>query len=92
MPHCLDDVNTTQRISFSISKLRCGPQKFNSKEIHITFAIFKVSSNKRGISVEKKRIHLNSDVFAALSVVAKAPYIYQHDTSISRSSPSFKHS
>ena len=55
----MEDVNKRRRISFSLSKLECGPQEINSREIRLHLPI----SN------------LKPDVFAAVAVVdAEAPY------------------
>ena len=69
----MGDVNKQRRISFSPSKLECGPQEINSKEIRLHFP-FSVNWNKP----EKDRktgTHFKSDVFVAVAVVdAKASY------------------
>ena len=68
----MEDVNSRQRISLSLSKLGCGPQEINSREIrlHLTFS---ANWNKPD-KFEKTRIHFKSDVLAAVAVVdAKDP-------------------
>ena len=63
----MEDVNKGRRISFSLSKLECGPQEINSREIclHLPFS---ANWNKRD-SVWKTGIHFKSDVFTAVAVV-----------------------
>ena len=58
---------------FSLSKLECGPQEINSREIllHLAFQEIGISATK----FEKARIHFKSDVIAAVTVDnAKARY------------------
>ena len=57
----MEDVNKRRRISFSLSKLECGPQEINFREIRIN-----------ATTIEKTRIHFKTDVFIAV-VDAKAP-------------------
>ena len=68
----MEDVNKRRRISFSLSKLECGPQGINSREIrlHLPFLAIGINATK----IEKKTgIHFKNDVFAAVAVVdAKA--------------------
>ena len=68
----MEDVNKRRRISFSLSKLECGPQEINSREIRLHLP-FSANWNKR----DKDRKNGNSfktHVFAAVAVVdAKAP-------------------
>ena len=72
----MEDVNKLQGIFLSFSKLKCGLQEINSREIllHLTFS---ANWNKRDIfKYEKARIHVKSDVFAAFAIVdAKAPFL-----------------
>ena len=68
----MDDVNKRRRISFSLSKLECGPQEINSREIrqHLPFSANWNTRDKDW----KTGIHFKTDVFAAVAVVdAKAP-------------------
>ena len=68
----MEDVNKRRRISFSLSKLECGPQEINPREIRLHLQ-FSANWNKRN-SVWKTGIHFKSDVFATVAVVdAKAP-------------------
>ena len=67
----MEDVNKRRQISFSLSKVKCGPQEINSREIrlHLPF-----SANWTRDSVWKTGILVKSDVFTAVAVVdAKAP-------------------
>ena len=69
----MEDVNKRQKKFLFLSKLECGPQEINSREIrlHLTFS---GNRNKRD-KVWKTRIHFKSDVFAAVAVVdAKASF------------------
>ena len=72
----MEDVNKRQQTFLSLSKLKCGLQEINSREIllHLTFS---ANWNKRDIfKYEKARIHVKSDVFAAFAIVdAKAPFL-----------------
>ena len=55
----MENVNKRRRISFSLSKLECGPQEINSREIRLHLPI----------------LNFKTDVFVAVAVVdAKAPY------------------
>ena len=77
MPNCefTEDVNKRRRISFSLSKVECGPQENNSTEIRLHLP-FSANWNKRD-SVWKTGIHFKSDVFTAIAVVdAEAPYYF----------------
>ena len=68
----MEDVNKRRRISFSLSKLECGPQELNSREIrlHLPFQQTGIHARK----IEKTGIHFKTDVFAAVTVVdTKAP-------------------
>ena len=68
----MEDVNKPRRISFSLSKLECGPQETNSREIrlHLHFQQIGINATK----IEKTEIHFKTGVFAAVVVVdAKAP-------------------
>ena len=68
------DVNKRRRISFSLSKLECGPQEISLREIRLHLQ-FSGNWNKRN-SVCKIGIYFKSDVFAAVAGVdAKAPYL-----------------
>ena len=70
----MEDVNKRRRISFSLSKLECGPQEINSREIRIHLGHFQ-QIGMNATNIEKKTgIHFKTDVFAAVTVVdAKAP-------------------
>ena len=48
MPNCkfMKDANKRRRISFSLSKLECGPQEINSREIRLHL-LFSANWNKR---------------------------------------------
>ena len=68
----VEDVNKRRRIYLSLSKLECGPQEIDSREIrqHLPFS---ANWNKRDKDW-KTGIHFKTDVFAAVAVVdAKAP-------------------
>ena len=70
----MEDANKRRRISFSLSRLQCGPQEINSREIRLHFP-FSANWNKRDKDWKKKGIHFKTDVFAAVAVVdAKTPY------------------
>jgi len=69
----MEDVNKRQRFFLSLSKLECGPQEINSREVllHLTFQGIGISATK----FERARIRFKSDLFAAVVVVnTKAPY------------------
>ena len=71
----MEDVKKRRRISFSLSKLECGPQEINSREIRLRLP-FSANWNKRDKDW-KAGIRFKTDVFAAVAVVdAKAPYCY----------------
>ena len=54
----MEDVNKRRRISFSLSKLECGPQEINSREIRLHLP-FSANWNKRDKdSVEKREFIL----------------------------------
>ena len=63
----MEDVNKGRRISFSFSKLECGPQEINSREIrvHLPFS----ANWKNATKIEETEIRFKSDVFAAVAVV-----------------------
>ena len=70
----MEDVNKQRRISISLSKLECGAQEINSREIRLHLP-FSANWNKRDKDWKKKGIHFKTDVFAAVAIVdAKAPY------------------
>ena len=70
----MEDVNKRRRISFSLSKLECGPQEINSREIRLHLGNFQ-QIGINAIKIEKTGIHFKTDVFAAVAVVdAKAFY------------------
>ena len=72
----MEDVKKRRRISFSLSKLECGPQEISSREIRIHLP-FSANWNKNATKIEKAGIRFKTDVFAAVAVVdAKAPYCY----------------
>ena len=67
------DVNKRRRISFSLSKLECGPQEINSREIRLHLPLQQIGINVT--KIEKTGNHFKADVFAAVAVVdAKAPH------------------
>ena len=69
----MEDVNKRRWISFSLSKLECGPQEINSREIRLPLP-FSANWNKRDKD-RKNGNSFKSDVFAAVAVVdAKAPW------------------
>ena len=76
-PFMEDVINKQQRIFLSLSKLECGPQEINSREI-CHFQQFGISATK----FKKTRlIHFKSDVFAAFAVVdAKTLNYYCYNT------------
>ena len=68
----MEDVNKRQQISFSLSKLECGPQEINSREIRLHLP-FSANWNKRDTDW-KTGIRFKTEVFAAVAIVdAKAP-------------------
>ena len=68
----MEDVNKRRRISFSLSKLECGAQEINSREIRYTCHFQQIGIN--ATKIEKTGIHFKTDVFAAVAVVnAKTP-------------------
>ena len=76
MPNCkfTEDVNKRRRISFSLSKVECGPQENNSMEIrlHLPF-----SANWNKPTVFEKREFILKVTFTAVAVVdAEAPYYF----------------
>ena len=69
----MEDVNKRRRISFSLSKLECGPQEINSREIRLHYHFKQIGIN--ATKIEKTGIHFKTDIFAAVAVVdAKALY------------------
>ena len=79
----MQDVNKRRRISFSLSKLECGPLEINSREIRLHLP-FSANWNKRD-KVWKTGIHFKTDVFAAVAVVdAKAPWCNHGDGNVTR--------
>ena len=70
----MEDVIKRRRISFSLSKLECGPQeKSTPGKFAYTCHFQQIGIN--AIKIEKTGIHFKTDVFAAVAVVdAKAPY------------------
>ena len=70
----MEDVKKRERILLPLSKLECGPQEINSREIrlHLQCQQIGISATK----FEKTRIHFKSEVFDAVALVdAKAPYL-----------------
>ena len=63
----MEDVNKRRRIFLALSKLKCGPQEINSREIclHLRFS----GNWSKREKVEKTRNHFKSDVFSAVAVV-----------------------
>ena len=74
----MEDVNKQPWISFSLSKLDCGPQEINSREIFLHLP-FSANWNKAKVTkIEKMGIHFKTDVFATVAVVnAKTPWYMQ---------------
>ena len=69
----MEDVNKRRRISFSLSKLECGPQEINSREIRLHLP-FSANWNKRDKDRTNAGNRLLTKGFAAVVVVdAKAP-------------------
>ena len=69
----MEDVNKWRRISFSLSKLECGPQESTPGKFAYTCHFQQIGIN--AIKIEKTGIHFKTDIFAAVAVVdAKAPY------------------
>ena len=69
----MEDVNKRRRISFSLSKLECGPKEINCREIRLHLP-FSANWNINATKIEKTGIHFKTEVFAAVAVVnAKAP-------------------
>ena len=67
----MEDVNKRRRISFSLSKLECGPQKKFAYTCH--FRKIGINATK----IEKTGIHFKTEVFAAVAVFdAKAPFYF----------------
>ena len=68
----MEDVNKRLRISFSLSKLECGPQEINFREIRPPLPF--LENWKKRDKGRKNGNSFKTDVFAALAVVdAKAP-------------------
>ena len=68
----MEDVIKRRRVSFSLSKLECGPQEINSRKIRLHLHFQEIGIN--ATEIEKTGIHFKTDVFAAVAVVdAKAP-------------------
>ena len=59
----MKDINKRRRISFSLSKVECGPQEINSREIR-HFQQIGINATK----IEKKGIHFKTDVTKAILV------------------------
>ena len=69
------DVNKRRRISFSLSKLECGPQEINFQQIRLYYICNFQQIGVNATKIEKTGIHFKTDVFAAVAVVdAKGPY------------------
>ena len=51
----MEDVNKRRRISFSLSKLECGPQEINSREIRLQLP-FSANWNKRADGDQRSQI------------------------------------
>ena len=71
----MEYANKRRQIFLSLSKLEWGLQEINSREIrlHLTFSEIGINSTE----FQKKRIHFNSGIFAAVAIAAddaKAPY------------------
>ena len=71
----MEDVNKRRRNFFSFSKLECSPQEINSREICLVDIRYFRRIGTDATKSEKKLIHFQSDVFAAVAVIdTKAPY------------------
>ena len=65
----MEDINKRRRISFSLSRLQCGPPGKFAYTCH--FQQIGINATK----IEKTGIHFKTDVFAAVAIIdAKAPY------------------
>ena len=83
----LEDVNKRRRISFSLSKLDCGPQEINSREIRLHLP-FSPNCNKHDKDW-KNGNSFKTTVFTAVAIVdAKAPLYQTSVPQISAPSPS----
>ena len=60
-----------RRISFSLSKLECGPQEINSWKFAYIFHFQQIGIDP--IKIEKKGIHFKRELFAAVDVKAPLP-------------------
>ena len=69
------DVNRRQRIFLSFSKLECGPQEINSREIQLQLT-FSADLDKRVNVLKNANAFSYSDVFATVAVFgAKTPSV-----------------
>ena len=68
----MDDVNKRRRISFSLSKLECGPQEINSREFAYTCHFQQIGIN--ATKIENTGIQFKTEVFAAVAVVDVASH------------------
>ena len=70
----MEDVNKRRRISFSLSKLECGPQEITPGKFANIFHFQQIGIDATKTEKKKTGIHFKSDVFVAVAVVdAKAP-------------------
>ena len=60
-----------RRISFSLSKLECGPQEISSGKFAYIFHFQQIGIDP--IKIEKKGIHFKRELFAAVDVKAPLP-------------------
>ena len=60
-----------RRISFSLSKLACGPQEINSGKFAYIFHFQQIEIDP--IKIEKTGIHFKRELFAAVDVKAPLP-------------------
>ena len=60
-----------RRISFSLSKLECGPQEINSWKFAYIFHFQQIGIDP--IKIEKEGIHFKRELFAAVDVKAPLP-------------------
>ena len=68
----MEDVKNRRRISFSLSKLGCGPQESTPGKFAYSCHFKQIGIN--ATKIEKTGIYFKTDVFAAVAVVdAKAP-------------------
>ena len=67
----MEDVSKRRRISFSLSKLECGPQEINSGKFAYIFHFQQIGIDP--IKIEKKGIHFKRELFAPSMLKLPSP-------------------